>query len=230
MLNMLKHNQKGAVDGTVIALGFCIFVLLLSIGFGAWAFSGRQDYKNNVDKKIAAAVTIAKKQESTAKDKEFVEKEKNPLRPYSGPAEYGGINLLYPKTWSGYVSINKDAQTTSPLLAYFYPAIVPSTDDAGNRFALKIEVSSEPYATVMDSINNFIESSGEKTPPTVTPYALPKVPKTIGTKLTGNLPDDKNGEMIILPLRSQTIKISTEAQQFVPDFEKIILPNFSFTP
>ena len=149
---MLKHNQKGAVDGVMIALGFCIFVLLLSIGFGTWAFMGRQDYKNNVDKKISAAVKIGKQQESTAKDKEFAEKEKNPLRPYNGPFEYGNINLLYPKTWSGYVSINKDAQTTSPLIGYFYPSIVPSTDDAGNRFALKIEVTSEPYATVMDSI------------------------------------------------------------------------------
>ncbi|MEI8338583.1 MAG: hypothetical protein WCF91_01490 [bacterium] len=227
---MLKHNQKGAVDGVMIALGFCIFVLLLSIGFGTWAFMGRQDYKNNVDKKISAAVKIGKQQESTAKDKEFAEKEKNPLRPYNGPFEYGNINLLYPKTWSGYVSINKDAQTTSPLIGYFYPSIVPSTDDAGNRFALKIEVTSEPYATVMDSISNFVESSGDKTPPTLSPYALPKVPKTIGTKVSGNLPGDKDGEMIILPLRSQTIKISTEAQQFVPDFEKIILPNFVFTP
>jgi len=227
---MLKHNQKGAVNGQLIVIGLCIFLLIMTIAFGGWAFSSRQDYKNNVDKKIASAVKVAKEDESTAKDKEYAEKEKKPLRTYNGPAEYGAIVLMYPKTWSGYVSVNKEAQGTAPLVGYFYPGIVPSTSDDASRFALKVEVINDSYANVMEGISNFLESGGDKAPPTVTPYSLPKVPKSIGVKLTGNLPDEKAGAMVILPLRSQTIKISTEAQQFVSDFENNILPNFVFTP
>jgi hypothetical protein len=33
-----------------------------------------------------------------------------------------------------------------------------------------------------------------------------------------------------LPLRSQTVKIWTEGSQYGGDFNKYILPNFSFSP
>jgi len=33
-----------------------------------------------------------------------------------------------------------------------------------------------------------------------------------------------------LPLREKTIKIAAESDSFVPDLNKIILPNFSFNP
>jgi hypothetical protein len=36
--------------------------------------------------------------------------------------------------------------------------------------------------------------------------------------------------MVVLPLRSQTVQIWTEGTQYVDDFNKLILPNFSFSP
>jgi len=36
--------------------------------------------------------------------------------------------------------------------------------------------------------------------------------------------------MILLPLRDKTLKISTESQQFVGDFDNIILANLKFVP
>jgi hypothetical protein len=97
---MIKRNQDGAVNGVVISLVLAVILLIGTLGFAGWAYMSRQDYKDNVDAKVSDAVVIAKQQESTAKDKQFVEKEKNPLRTYHGPDTYGGLTIAYPKTWS----------------------------------------------------------------------------------------------------------------------------------
>jgi hypothetical protein len=80
-----------------------------------------------------------------------------------------------------------------------------------------------------------ISSSDSDNPPVIKPYALPRVPKAVGVQISGKLPiNDGNGEktgvMVILPLRSQTIKLWTEGTQYTKDFNKYILPNFSFSP
>src|SRR3989344_4524267 len=97
-----QHHHKHHVNGWLIA---CIITTLLFIafaGFFGWAYMSRQDYKDNVDQKIATAVEVAKKQTETAKDNEFLEKEKLPLQDYTGPSQYGSLNIKYPKTWSAY--------------------------------------------------------------------------------------------------------------------------------
>lgn len=226
---MFKHNQNGAVNSLVLSLILSLTLLIAAIGFGTWAYMGRQDYKNNSDQKVSAAVEIAKQKEATAKDAEFVQAEKKPLRTYNGPSEYGSINMSFPKTWSGYVSITS-TNNNNQVEGYFYPNIVPSVSSDTSVFATRIQVVGQPYDQVLQSITNQLKSNSKSPPPDYTPYALPKVPKSIGVKLTGSLPGQKQGEMVILPLRSQTIKIWTESDQFKPDFENNILPNFSFIP
>ena len=78
----MRNDQKGSVNVTAISLIVTVLFLLVSIGFGAWAFMSREDYKNNVDQKIAAAQEVTKKETETAKDNEFLEKEKQPLKKY----------------------------------------------------------------------------------------------------------------------------------------------------
>jgi len=127
------------------------------------------------------------------------------------------------------VVIAKESASATPLTGYFYPGVVPSVTDEDSRFALLVEVINRPYATEVDSINSFVEQAKAKQP-SITPYALPKVPSAVGIKIVGNLPEDRQGEMIILPLRSQTLKITAESDQFKADLENNILPNFSFLP
>jgi hypothetical protein len=218
---MIKHNQDGAANGLVISLVLAILLLIGVIVFGAWAYSSRQDYKNNTDAKIAAAVTVAKQQESSLKDKQFQEESKNPLTTYHGPEAYGSLNVAYPKTWSGYVNDN-GGNNGALVDAYFYPGVVPSTTKQGGLFALRIQVLNQPYSQILSGIAN--EQKSED-PPQVSPYALPKVPKAVGVKVS-----DSSGTTIILPLRSQTLEIWTDGNQFQSDFNNIILPNLSFSP
>ena len=221
---MIKLNQDGEVNGILISLIMAIIFLFAAIGFGAWAFTSRQDYKANTDAKINDAVVIAKQQESTRKDKLFVEAEKNPLRTYKGPDAFGGLMVMYPKTWSAYVSDRGEG--SDPVDGYFHPATVPSTEDEKSVFALRVKVINQTYA---ESVRQF-ESAQQNGELTISAYSLPKVPKVVGIKASGKLPDDKEGTVVLMPLRSSTLQISSEGTQYQTDFEKIILPNFSFTP
>lgn len=224
---MINHNQDGVISGVVVSLILTVLLLCGAVGFGAWAFSQRQDYKNNVDNKIAIATEAARQAESTAKAKEFAEKDKQPLQTYNGPEAYGSVVIMYPKTWSGYV----DSSGTSQALVdgYFSPGVVPSITDANSAFALRVEVSHQPYAQVLDTFKSQ-QQSGKVT---IDAYALPKLPKIVGVKVTGQLTGDdtaKTTTMVVLPLRSDTLKIYTEGNQYLNDFNTYVLPNFSFSP
>jgi hypothetical protein len=64
----------------------------------------------------------------------------------------------------------------------------------------------------------------------VSAYSLPKLPKVVGVRVVGQLQQDQSVDMVVLPLRSQTLEIWTEGSQYANDFNSYILPNFSFAP
>ena len=228
---MRKLNQIGAVSGLGLSLVITVVLLVTAIGFGGWAFMSRQDYKTNTDAKIDKAVEIAKQQESSKKEAEFVQREKQPLKTYDGPDAYGGMSLQFPKTWSGYV--NESGNGLAKVDGYFYPGTVPAVNDPNSVFALRVQVVGQSYDQVVKKIDALQKSADKKGEPlTVDPYSLPQVPDVVGIKLSGALPDskDKQGTMVILPLRSQTLQLWTESSDFEADFLNNILPNFSFSP
>lgn len=220
----VKHSEAGVINALVIPF---VLVILLFIGaaiFGVWSYQHMQDYKNNVDQKVQAAVTTAKQDESTIKDKEFAEKEKSPLRLYKGPSAYGSLRVQYPKSWSGYVA---DDSNSDPFIdGYFYPGIVPDVTNDTASFALRIQVSGESYS---DSVAEFANQVDAKTVK-VSPYKFKMVPGVIGSRIDGQVEEGKQGEMILMPMRDKTLKVWTNSDQFTADFKKYVLPNLSFSP
>src|SRR5579884_4242072 len=124
---MANHNQNGGINGWLIALLFTVLVLIGVVIFAAWAYSGRQTYKNNVDGLINNAVASAKQKESALKDQQFAEASKNPLRTYNGPQAYGSLVISYPKTWSAYV--DDTGQGSALVDGYFAPSVVPAINN-----------------------------------------------------------------------------------------------------
>lgn len=221
---MKNHNQDGAINGVVVAL---VLVTLVLVGVGAfafWAYSSRQDYKNNTDQKITAAVAVAKQQEDARQAAQYAEQAKSPLKTYNGPEAYGSLVVNYPKTWSGYVD---DTGTGNSLVdGYFAPGVVPSITGQSSVFALRVQVLGQSYSQTLQSISD-AQQSGKVT---VAAYSLPKLPKVVGVEVTGQLNEQSNSTTVILPLRSNTLEISTEGNQYLNDFNTYILPNFSFSP
>lgn len=227
-----KHNsatissmdQRGRINSLLISLIACGLLLLATLAFGAWAYSGRQDYKDNSDQKVAAAVEQAITKTRQEEAEKFAEEAKNPLKAYSGPSQFGGVKIQFPKTWSTYV-INKDGGNT-PISWYFHPNIVPDTSNRDNAYALRVEVVDQTYDRTLGRFN----SAAEQGDVTVQPYSLPKVPGVIGSRINGEVENDKQGSMILLPLRNLTLKVWTESPDYLNDFNDIILKGATFSP
>lgn len=221
-----SNGQAGQIGIMPLALVLAVLLLLAAIAFGVWAYMGRQDYKHNVDAKIAQAVTIAKQQEATAKDAAFAQAEKLPLTTYTGPSAYGSITVSYPRTWSGYVASSSNGGV--PLDVYFYPGVVPSVQAQDSVYALRIRVDSISYSSELTMLNGYMKA-GQLS---AAPYSLPRVPDVVGVRFDGQIVPGKPlvGSMIVLPLRDKTLEIWTESPEFLNDFNKSILPNLVFSP
>lgn len=226
----MLSNERGAMNVLLIPVILLAVLFIAAASFAVWAYGGRQDYKNNVDSKIAAAVATNKTQVQAADAKAYAEAAKNPLTLYSGPAAYGSVQVHYPKTWSAYVDTTDES---NPLDAFFYPNAVPSINSSTAVYALRVEVANQAYS---DVVNQLSTQGGEGPAPVMKPYKLPKVPGVVGMKVDGslNIQSGANsnivGSMVVLPVRDKTLMIWTESKAFYPDFNKYVLPNFTFSP
>jgi hypothetical protein len=214
------NKENGSVS-VILAVVFGLFFVLALI-FGGWAFAGRQDYKNNVDQKISDANEVAVQEAETAKEAEFVEREKSPLRTYTGPVTYGAVSFEYPKTWSLY---EVKAASGTVLDLFGFPLVVPGvTND--QTYAMRTEIVSQTYDTVVKQYDKDVKSGAV----TSTAYRPAKVPDVLGVRIEGTIEREVQGAMVILPLRDRTIKIYTEIPQFIGDFNNIVLPSLTFVP
>jgi flagellar basal body-associated protein FliL len=91
----IHKNQNGALDALLIPLILAILLLIGAGAFAAWAFSSRQDYKNNTDQKITMAVTAAEKKTTETDTAQAAEAAKQPLKSYNGPEAFGSVVIKY---------------------------------------------------------------------------------------------------------------------------------------
>ncbi|HEX9153719.1 MAG TPA: hypothetical protein VF809_02775 [Candidatus Saccharimonadales bacterium] len=224
MSNMNRLDQRGAINMLLIPLVMLLVFFFGALGFGLWAFSGRNHYKNESDQEVSAAVAKAVTETEAADAAKYAEDAKKPYDVYIGPAAYGNVAISYPKTWSAYVIENDTGG--KPISGYFQPKVVPSVTDQDVTFALRVELVQTAYDTVLKQF----EASVETGKVTVAPYTLPKVPSVVGSRIEGQITPLKQGTMIVLPLRNMTLKIWTESNDFKSDLDTHILPNFTFVP
>ena len=202
----IKNNEGGVINVLLVPLITATVLLVAMVGFGAWSFMSRQDYKNNSDQKVTAAVEVAKKQTATEKDNEFLEKEKFPLKNYTGPADLGSLQMSYPKIWSGYISDNDGK------FFIFNPDIVTERNDPLN--ALRITIEDSPYSEVVTGYDSQVEDGAAK----ASIFALAKVPDAVGVRFDGEYEKGKNGVLVVLPMRDKTILIACEISDRIKDF------------
>jgi hypothetical protein len=219
-----SSSERGLISTLLIPLIVSV-VLLTGVGiFAIWAFMSRQDYKDNSDEKVASAVETAKEETRTEEAARYAEESKEPLKPYVGPAQFGTVRLEYPKTWSAYI-VNRDRGST-PVNWYLHPNVVPDSDNRDNVYALRVEVVEQTYDRVLDGFESGVRNGTV----TTQPYALPKVPDVVGSRVNGEVERGKQGSMVLFPLRNLTLKVWTESNDYLADFNNIILPNISFVP
>lgn len=219
---MYRKSEAGAVNPLVVSNAL---LAILVIAFGSvmvWAYINYQDQKNNVDAKIAVAVTDAKKAQTEADLKDFTEREKSPTKQFIGPDDLGHVSFKYPKTWSAY--INKT--TNSSFEAYLHPDVVPpvgSNNSGGSQYALRVIINTAAYEKTLDSYLSLVKK-GELRSSSVTVSGLS------GVRLDGNFTKTLKGSMVVFKIRDKSLMVATDAEVFTGDFNNIILPSLSFNP
>jgi hypothetical protein len=220
-----SFNQKTSKIPLVIVS----LLLVLALAFGIWAFGGRQDYKNNVDKKIAVAIAAAKKDQAAQLQAQFDEQSKSPYKTFNGSATYGSVSFQYPKTWSAYVN----SDSNQPVNAYFFPGEVPGTDSQ-IAYPLRVELVNTDYSQVLQQFTSQISQGNLKASAYIPPKMKDKTNVLPGTRFDGAIGQSGNndivGSLVVIKVRDKTLQISAQTQAAVKDFDNIILPSLTFVP
>lgn len=223
----VSYNTKPPKPPIGFVLGLVITILLLIVAtvLAILFYTQMSDYKNNSDQKSATAVATAKTAQESELNKIFEEKEKEPLKTYTSPVATGSIVIAYPKTWSAYIN---EQETGNLLDAYYNPNFVANVSgNSTSSVALRMQLLSSPYATVMNEFNQKVTTGKLK----ASPFKPEKVPgATVGVRLDGEIAQGKNGSMVVIPVRDKTLKIWTEGTGNISDFNNFVLKNLSFSP
>ncbi len=206
----------------MLIISILAVLLLGSLGFGAWAFLERNEYKNNVDGIVATEVEQAVAQREQELEAEFVEREKEPLDSYTGPSAFGSVRLEYPKTWSAYIEESDSGST--PIEGFFHPGFVP--DESDNVIALKLEVLERSYERELSSY----ESAARSDRVTIQPIEAANLDGVVGSRINGEIESDIQGSVVLFSLRDKTLALTTQSTEYIGDFNDIILPNLTFSP
>jgi hypothetical protein len=214
-----KRGGLKLLPVTAILAVLFIFTLI----FGFWAFGQMQDYKNNSDKKAAAAVKVAETSQEEKLVAEFAEKEKSPYKTYQSSSDFGSVKIVYPKLWGAFVDEN--AQSNSPVNGYFHPNFVPRTSGE-LPIALRVQVSSTTYNDSLREYQGNVADGNIK----ASPIKAENVKGVTGMRFDGKVTPLYSGSVVVFPLRDKTLKIWTEIPGNVPDLNNIVLKNLTFVP
>lgn len=211
----MKRNRRGEfgrVESWTVALVILSILFVASSVFAGWSFYNYLDQKNNVDTKISDAVAIAKKKQVDVDEEKFLQRDKEPMRQFVGPDDYGRVTFDYPKTWSVYIA--DDATNGGDYEAYLNPIyVLPVSDE--RQFALRVNIVNDSYDEVLADYSSAVEDGDLKTSST-------KIDGHDGTRLDGKFSDDIRGSAVLFKIRDKTLVIRTDATTFTSDFNKLI--------
>lgn len=205
-------TKSGSINIFVIVIVVLSVLFATVAGLLVWSYVSYLDQKNNVDSKVATAVAEAKKTQSDEDEAKFAEREKNPMRQFVGPEDYGRLSFDYPKTWSLYV--DRDATSGNSYEAYLNPITVPPVSNT-QPYALRVLIESKDYDAVLRTYDSLVKKGdlGSST------FSVEGIS---GTRLDGAFTKDIRGAAVILKIRDKTVTLRTDADIFKADFEVLI--------
>ena len=205
------------MDPLLIPLIISVVLVVSLASFGIWAYLQYLDQKDNTDTIVAEAVAAAETVQKEELEAEFAEREKSPFNTWVSAASIGSIEITHPKTWSGFID-EKDSGS-KPLSAFFHPSVVPADDTT--RYALRVLVDESDYARTLAAYDREIEGGGVTAKPIT-------VAGVTGTRFDGQIDKDYTGAIAIFQLRDKTVRIWTESDAYLSDFNNIIIENLTF--
>ena len=213
MTQIYRRRENGFVNGWMVS---SIGLIVLSTGLLAlsiWAFMNYTDQKTNVNTIRDTAVAAAKKTQFDTDEANFTQREKEPMRQFTGPSDYGAVTFNYPKTWS--LFINRDASSGGTYEAYLNPVAVPAISST-QQFALRVLIEEKDYDKALTSYDSLVKKGDLKS------SSVTSADGSTGTRLDGKFSNDIHGSAVIYKIRDKTLTIRTDATTFTADFNALI--------
>ncbi|MDO4612353.1 MAG: hypothetical protein Q4B29_02765 [Candidatus Saccharibacteria bacterium] len=199
-----------------IAIIVLSLIAVTFIGLFVWMLLQYNGARSDVEGEIAVAVAEAKDEQAMKLESEFLEREKNPYKTFSGPADYGQLTFEYPKTWSVYVAA--DAAKGGDYAAYFNPGQVDTvSNDTIN--ALRLTIRDKAFEAVAAEYQKEMDRKDSN---------LKMESVTIGNgvtanRYTGTIPGSElSGYIVIFKIRDKTAVLQTDSVVFAEDFNKLL--------
>ncbi len=210
----LRQRDSGTINASIFAI-IALIILVIAFGsFGIWSYLNYVEQKKDVDGKIADAEEKAKLLQSTADEEKFAKREKEPLRQFVGPADYGRLTFDYPKTWSAYQATDVSKGGGITYEAYLNPILVPPTYET-NKIALRVKIEQKTYDQVLASYDKQIQKGELKT-------SIYNDGVHTGTTMIGNFTKDTISTTVFLKMRDRTLTLRTDGDVFKDDFAAIL--------
>lgn len=219
MVQQVNVLPKPPKSHTELIKTIVIIVLSLTtvtfIGLFIWMMVQYNDVNDNLQNKINDAVAIAKEEQATKDEAEFLEREKTPYKTFSGPIDYGQLTFEYPKTWSVYVAAA--ATAGGDFNAYFNPGQVDAVGkDTIN--ALRVTIQNKSFEEVTATYQKELDSKDKNLTMEAT-----TVNGTPANRYTGTIPGtDLSGFIVIFKIRDKTVIMQTDNVLFENDFNRLI--------
>lgn len=212
---MMKRDKKerGSVNGWMVGTIGCLILFLIAGSLAIWAYMQYSHEKSNVDSKVAIEVAKGKSEQAESDQRQFLERAKDPRIEFVGPSEYGRVSFMYPRTWSVY--IENDGSNRGDYKAYLNPVAVPSASNKASRFALRLEIINKNLDTVLNDYQSRLKK-GELTSSSTEFNGIS------ATRIDGTFEKELRGSVVLMKVRDKTIRFSTDADTFKPDFQTIL--------
>jgi ABC-type transporter MlaC component len=209
-----EQDTSGDVNLVGLLIGFLAFGLILFAVLAIYGFSQAHQAKATLQASETAAANAAQKAQKAADAKAQLTANESPYRSYTAPGDFGSFVIYFPKNWSGYAQTNTSSSIQVNL------ALNPDFITATNGVPL------DPVAARVKLVQ-------ELTPVATAPYAgllkLGKLTQTNitvsgiqGTEITGAFPDNITVATVFLPVRGQTMLISCENAQYLPEYNLML--------
>ncbi len=208
-------RKDNASLAKTIAIVILSLVAATFIGLFVWMFVRYSEVNSDVNGQIDVAVAEAKEAQAADLEAEFAEREKEPLRDFVGPADYGQLSFRHPKTWSVYVA--KDAMNGGDYEAYFNPLQVDAVDEDTIN-ALRLSILNKSF----DAVVAEYQKDMNKKDSGLTMQSV-EVNGITMNRYEGKIPDTEfQGVIVIFKIRDKTAVLQTDAVNFVSDFDALL--------
>lgn len=209
----VKNDISGLIK--TIAIVILSLIAITFIGLFIWMTLQYNDVSTDVNGQIKTAVDAAVDDNTMELELEFAEREKEPYRDFSGPADYGGISFKYPKTWSLYVA--SDAVKGGDFEAYFNPIQVDPVSNTTIN-ALRLSIRDKSFDEVVAQYQQYVTRKNA----TLSVQSV-TVAGVGANRYTGTIPSTElNGIIVIFKIRDKTVILQTDSMLFETDFNRLL--------